>query len=165
MGFEHSSTFFWLKWLRALCMLALRSWGASLDIFIHLYRIPSGTICMLGKGGASEEINSLKLSWEFFRLSSRALSNVLSQLCIKWTFYKKSQLPFLQHSFKKLIAFSSCPWPMDILIKVMSLVVLPNCLPMLSTSFVGSTPGNSTKNTGEVFWVNLYVCLISNCLD
>ena len=48
------------------------------------------------------------------------------------------------------MAFSSYPYPIDKLKSVCSYNDFPFSLPIFSTSVVGSTPGNSTKNTGVI---------------
>lgn len=61
----------------------------------------------VGKGGGSEDINILKSSCVSFNTLSKPRSKSFNQDCIKCTFYKKIQLPFLAHAFNNSIAFSS----------------------------------------------------------
>lgn len=48
------------------------------------------------------------------------------------------------------------------LMKVPSIIEIPNFLPTFSTSGVGSPPGNRTKNTGVAGVISSYVYIISN---
>ena len=43
--------------------MAFKSYGASLATFIEAYNMDSGIIFISGRGGGSDEINTLKLGW------------------------------------------------------------------------------------------------------
>lgn len=81
-------------------------------------------------------------------ISSNFHSNILSQDYIKCTFYKNIQFPLSLHSLSKLIARSSYPYPIEILMSPPLEIYFPFDKPISSTSLVGSTPGNNTKNKG-----------------
>ena len=65
-----------------------------------------------------------------------------------WLTCSTTQCPSFDARSKALSATTSCPCPNETLCKFLLSVVNPNFLPSASTSFKGSTPGESIKNIG-----------------
>ena len=163
--FEHESNLAWLKLPKALFIFALRSWGASFDTLIDACNIGSGIISMVGRAGGSDEIKHLKPGWAVWDTLSRSFSNLLIHFDIRCKFCNMIHFPSLAHSSNILLARSSWPWPIGIFINVPLAIDLSIVAPNSSTSFVGSIPGNKTKNIGVKADVSLNVAAISNAVD
>merc|ERR1712100_276170 len=99
-------------------------------------------------GGGSDEIKHLNSGRAVGVTSSSFLSKDFNQLCIKCTFWKKHQVPLVAAFSNSLKALSSWPCPIDILNSLPLAMDIPKVCPKASTSLVGSTPGNNTKNSG-----------------
>ena len=81
--------------------LALASAGASLATLMHDCRIDSGIVRTIGAGwppniGGSAEMKQRKSSWPFSAQTSSRRSSAGSHDCIRCTFCRKTQPPFLE---------------------------------------------------------------------
>lgn len=77
---------------------------------IDAYNIDSGIIFISGKGGGSDDINTLKLGWWLAYTVSRNPSkpfNPVNQFYIKCTFYNIIQCPYAAQSINAFLAISS----------------------------------------------------------
>lgn len=118
-------------------------------------RTDSGMVTISGSGGGSAERNTLKF---FFVVGEENTWSKnpsrpeipYNQDYIRCKFCKKIHFPLAAQSNIAFLALSSCPYPIEILMNLPFVEETSNFSPILSTSFVGSTPGNNTKNIGVV---------------
>lgn len=134
---------------------------------IEAYKMDSGMILSKGNktGGGSELMKTLKLGWCLAYTCSRKPSNPLrpvNQFYMRWTFCNMIQCPSLAHFSNSFLAGSSCPYPIEMLMNLPFELVISNVAATLSTSGVGSTPGNNTKNIGVVGAVSMNVSIMLN---
>lgn len=106
---------------------------------------------MSGRGGGYELKNTLKLGWQLLYTVSSIPYNPfrpLSQVCIKCKFCNIIQCPFSAAWNNAYLAGFYWPWPIEIFVNFLLAIDILYLAATLSTSGVGSTPGNNTKNIG-----------------
>ena len=89
----------------------------------------------------------------------------LSQVCIKCKFCRRIQCPFYAALNRASLAGFSCPWPILMFVNFLFAVEILYLAATLSTSGVGSTPGNKTKKVGilECVYANVSKILNAGC--
>jgi len=116
----------------------------------------SGIVFHYGIGGGSLEIKHRNFGCDSKFTFSNMFSNFLSHSLIKCTFYSIIQCPSSPHLSISDSARYSYPYPIEIFTTYISKLSA-----IRSTSYVGSTPGNNTKNTGVELVVSSYVFKMS----
>mmetsp|Transcript_14864 Transcript_14864/g.36124 ORF Transcript_14864/g.36124 Transcript_14864/m.36124 type:complete len:314 (-) Transcript_14864:1673-2614(-) len=145
---EDASRVDWSKSAYEDRSVAFRSVGGSLATLTEDCMMPSGTVCMSGRGGGSADRNARKSSCPSAAISSLR-SRVGSHDCMRWIFCRNTQPP---SRVKRSSVFSACfswPWPMEIGTKLPRSSVKPSLRPRASSCAPGSTPGNRTKKSGR----------------
>ena len=129
----------WEKLAHPLVIFDLISLGASFATFTDPCIKLSGMFLKLATGGGSADIKHLKSGWAFSWTTSSNLSKVGTHDCIKWQFCNITHPPFLAKLCTTASAGFSCPWPIDMFLKLPFSNVTPFSFPRFSTQGVGST--------------------------
>mmetsp|Transcript_24166 Transcript_24166/g.61160 ORF Transcript_24166/g.61160 Transcript_24166/m.61160 type:complete len:213 (-) Transcript_24166:1062-1700(-) len=135
-------------------MLALSPFGGSVVILMPFCRIPIGNL------GCGAELSQRRNCGRGLRPGSCSIifSSSFSQLIIRWQLASSTQCPLVMPSSMRRIACGDWPWP-----SAMAEKVMPFCSASCISWLVGSTPGESTKMSGEVGTLSTTTCVRSSC--